>query len=361
MLDQLNVAVKAVSSHSTMEILKCVVLSAGENSFELLASNGEMSINTAPAACEVTELGAVALEFRMFYDIIRRLPDGAPIKISVQKNNITLIKSGRSEFKILGSNPEEYPAQPDVKQLGQYMVNAGDLKKGIGQTIFSVSMDMTKPALMGVLLEVADDCLRLVTVDGFRISYTQIPVTRGENTGDEKAIVPANTMSEISKLIGSDESICVSVGERHIVFKTEIFTMTSNLIAGEFLNYVPIFSEDYTTQITLPRVDFIDSLERVSLIASRDIKKNPIKLEISDELLIITSNTEIGTAYDELRIDCDGENLIIAFNPKYILDAARAVEEDIVNIKMTTALSPCTIRGLNNQDAKFLILPLRVK
>jgi DNA polymerase-3 subunit beta len=297
-LNQLNIAMKAISSHSTLDILKYVVIGADDNAFGLLAANSEMSIRTAPAPCTVTQSGAVALEFRIFYDIVRRLPD--QVSIATEKNHITTLKGGKSEFKILGLSPEDFPVQPNVEKLEPFRVRGLDLKKSIGQVLFSVSMDTTKPALMGVLLETAQDTLRLVTVDGFRISYKQIPLESPAETSGS-AIVPANTMNEISKIVGGfeEEIVRIVLEEKHILFETDAFTMTSNLIAGEFLNYAPMFSEEFNTRVILRRDQLVAALERVALIASRDAKKNPIKLDISDEGLVITSNSDAGTASDE--------------------------------------------------------------
>ncbi|MDR1538098.1 MAG: DNA polymerase III subunit beta [Clostridiales bacterium] len=361
LLENLNVVGKVVPSRTTKQILECILITAEEGGVKLFANNLELGIETAKIAASVAQPGGVALDAKMFIDIVRKMP-GDLIQIDSDYSNVTRIKSERSEFKILGQPAEEFPMLPVVEKDREYAVRASDFKEMIHQTIFAVAITDAKPVLTGELLQVQGKALHLVAVDGYRIAYRK---AADENLRDDDSInvvIPAKSLSELGRILPSDgeDALRFHFTDKHILFELLNYTLISRLLEGDFIRYSQIFNEDFNSYVCIQRSLLLTSLERASLIAKED-KKVPVKLSIGHDNIIITSSTELGTSYDEVPADIDGVTLDIAFNPKFLIDALRVIADEEIIITFTGSLSPCIIKGRDNDSYKYLILPLRLK
>lgn len=361
LIANINISLKAVSTKTTLPILECILLIANDKGFRLISNNLELGIETRNIESEIIEKGCVALEAKIFSDIIKSLPEEA-VSIEVSNNNTTIIKSGKSEFKISGQKGEEFPLLPEIEKSTKIKINSINLKNMIRQTIFSVAQDETKPILTGELIEIKNEDFNIVAIDGFRVSFRK---TNIENVyKDINVVVPSKTLNEISKILSDknndNEKINIYFSDKHILFEINDCTIISRLLEGEFLKYEQIFTDEYTTQIEVNRLFFIQGLERATLV-SKEIKKNPVKLNIESNKLTITSNADFGTSYEEINIETEGENLEIAFNPKYLIDALKSIENDEIFIQFTSPLSPCIIKDIRDNNYKYLILPLKLK
>ena len=360
LLDSLNTVSHAVASRSTQQILECILIKA-DDSMSVYGNDLELGIESSEIEAEIEEPGSVALEARIFLDIVRKMPAGL-IRIETDPQNITKIKSGRSEFKVLGQPGDEFPLPEKMGKEYGFEINAGDFKEMIRQTIFSVALDESKPVLTGELLQIKDGMVHLVSVDGFRISYR-----RGKNpeinlNENKSVVVPAKSLSELGRILPSDGDARLKfyIEDNHILFQIENHTLISRLLDGEFIRYNQIFNEDFNTLININRQQLLMSLERASLL-TRDNKNSPVKLSIGQESVVITSQTEMGASYDETFADIDGSPLEIAFNPRYLIDALRVIDDENVILSFTGALSPCIIKGASIEYYKYLILPLRLR
>ena len=358
--ENINIVSKAVSNKSTMQILECILITADEGGVKMTANDLEMGIETEYFGADVIRDGSIALDARFFSEIIRKMPDG-DIGIDADSNNVTVISCGQAELKILGLGGDEFPMMPEFERSEGVAVDSYKFKNMIRQTSFSISQDSSKPVFTGGLIEVKDGCMNMVTVDGFRISFRREEAEARPGTGDIKVIVPGRTLNEISKILSSEEEerLTLYFTDKHVLFEQKGFTLLSRLIEGDFLRYEQNFSNDYTSLVKIDRAEFGLALERTMLIA-RDSVKNPVEIKIENDKLIITSNTEAGAARDEIPIDLTGENLQISFNPRYLYDALRAVDDEKIEMLFNTRLSPCIIRSSSGStDYKYLILPLR--
>ncbi|MDR1665159.1 MAG: DNA polymerase III subunit beta [Clostridiales bacterium] len=365
LMEGLNLVGRTVSNRTTLPILECILLSAddsgGTSGLCLTANDLEMSIKTAEISAEIEEPGSVALDARLFTEIVRKMP-GDRIYIKTDGNNLTECVSGKARFNISGMPGEEFPAMPPIEKQETYTLKARTLKDMIRQTIFSVAIEETKPVLTGELLQYKDGFLSVVAVDGFRISYRRAAISSESEEQTMSAVVPAKALSELSRILPSDSDGEVSFffTDKRVIFECSAFTFVSRLLEGDFIRYDQIFSEDFLTIVTADKLQLLTGLERACLIA-RDNKKSPVKLEIQEDSVIITSNTEMGKSYDEISCDIDGKNLEIAFNPRYLIEALRAIDDERVALRLTTSLGPCIIRGLEDDSYKYLILPLRLR
>lgn len=356
LLNNLSLVSKSVSTRTTLPILECVLLSA-EGGFKLLANDLEMGIETAPIEAEIDEPGQVALNARMFTDIVRRMP-GEFIYIQVDDNNIAVIKSGKAEFKIVGQSGDEFPFLPHVEKNEGCKIESSLLKDMIRQTIFSTATDETKPVLTGELVDLKDSRLRFVAVDGFRIAYFEAEIPTAVQ--DVHVVVPAKALQELSRVLPSSGEISFYFTDKHILFDMESCCIVSRLLEGEFIKYDAVFGEDFRTILHGSRSLLLAAFERACLI-SKDSKRSPVKLTIGDNSLVITSQTELGNSYDEIPVDIDGASLTIAFNPRYLIEVLRVIPDENVSLQFTTDLSPCIIRAIDSPAYKYLVLPLRMK
>ncbi len=364
LLNKINIVSKAVASKTTRPILECILVCADSKGLRLTANNMELGIETDNMKqAEIEEKGSIAVEAKLFVEIIRNMPDDF-IKILTDENNRMTIKSGKSEFKILGLPGEDFPQMPIVEKSVKYETKASILKNMIKQTIFAVAFDESKPVFTGELLEIKNDSFNIVAVDGFRVSFRKTAIeNKNENVS---VVVPAKTLTEISRILDDEEEIVsMYFNYNTVLFETEKFIMVSRLIEGDFLKYEQSFINEHNTAIEVNKNEFLSSIERATLV-SKDAKKNPVELNITDNNLVITSNTDIGMSYEEVSANTEGDDLKIGFNPKYLIDALKAIDDERIVIKFMSELSPCIIESVDSDDEKedsykYLILPLRIR
>ena len=362
--DALSLVGRTVSSRTTLPILECILLTAEEGvGITICANDMEMCINTAPIPADIEVSGSVALNARLFTEIIRKMP-GDYVEIESDEKLVTQCKSGQAKLKISGLPAEEFPTIPEDELEAaetRYTIKAATLRDMIKQTIFSVSLDPSKVVLTGELLEISENNLRVVSVDMFRISYRSVELTG--DVPDGSAVVPAKALNELSRAISGDneEELNFHFTQKRALFSTASFTMSARLLEGEFLRYNQIFNQDFSTMVVINRTQFLGSLERSVLVAMEN-RQISITLDIRDDALIITSQSEKGQTYDEIPCETDGTDMTIYFNPRYLLEALRAIDEESVVLKFNTSRSPCTIQSLTGEtptDYKYLIVPLR--
>ncbi|PKM51088.1 MAG: DNA polymerase III subunit beta [Firmicutes bacterium HGW-Firmicutes-7] len=357
LLNGVNTVLKAVSSRTTLPILQCILLQATNDELKLISNDLELGIESKVSAT-IKEKGSIALEARIFSEIVKKLPDNE-VTITVDENHLTTIVCEKSKFNISGQPGNEFIQLPQIEKNNSFTLKQGVFKEMIRQTIFSIAIEEIRPIFTGELLEVKNSKFNIVSVDGYRVSIREIELNH--DIEDFKVIVPGKTLNEINKILSNfeDDYITIYYTDKHILFELEDSIVVSRLLEGDFPKYDQIFSKDYDIVATVDRKSTILSLERAALI-TRENKKNPIKIEIKNQSMIITSNTEIGNVYEEIDIKKEGNEIEIAFNPKYLIDALKVIDDELVNLQFTNALNPCIIRKIDGDDYKYLILPIRL-
>ena len=364
LMDALNLVGRAVPSRTTLPILECILLTAEDGvGITLSANDMEMSIITTPIEADIDISGSVALNARLFTEIIRKMP-GDYIQIEADDKLITKCRCGQAKLEIAGLPADEYPTiSEDELEAAQtrYNLKSSTLRDMIKQTIFSVSLDPSKAVLTGELLEITENVLRVVSVDMFRISYRSVLLP--EDVVNASAVVPAKALNELSRAISGDneEEMSFYFTNKRVMFETGSFTMSARLLEGEFIRYNQIFNKDFTTAVVIDRATLLGSLERSILVAMEN-RQISITLDIKDDVLVITSQSEKGQTYDEIPCETDGTDIKIYFNPRYLIEALRAIDEEKIVLKLNTPKSPCTIQSLTGEsitDYKYLIVPLR--
>lgn len=347
---------RAVSSKSTMPALEGILIKAQNNKITLCGYDLEIGITTTLDA-DVRENGAIVLNARLFSDIIRRMPEDT-ISIETNEKLIAYIASGKVDYKIIGISDEEYPELPSVTGSDTITINGETLKSMIRQTIYAVSDKDIKPAHKGSLFEINNGNIKIISVDGYRLAIR----TEQIEYNDEKSfIVPGKSLSEVTKLISDNtENVELIVGERHIIFKIDEYSIITRLIEGEFMNYKAALPKAHSTELRVNTRKFINSVERMSLLLTEKLK-SPVRCKIQDGLVKTSCNTSIGQAYDEFDAEIEGEDVEIGFDNKYFLDAMRYSETDEVKIQLNGTLSPIVILPSEGESFIFLVLPVRLK
>jgi DNA polymerase-3 subunit beta len=358
LINNISVVAKAVAQKTTQPILECILLIADRKGFRLMTNNLELSIETSNIDSEVYELGSVALDARLFSNIIRSLPE-QEVSIEVDEQNCAVIKSGRAEFKLMGKPGREFPQPPEVEKDEPIKIKSTVFKNIIKQTIFSVATEDTRPVLTGEFLEISPDRLNIVAIDGYRVSFRTVSIEKYSTYKD--IIVPARTLNEISSIAptGEDEIINMYCTDRHMLFEMSTCTMVSRLIEGQYMEYQNLFNTDSSLIVRVNREELLRALERAMLIV-KDPKKAQVNLDIAENIINIESRAEIGEAFEQVSIESEGEGLTINFNANYLVDVLKNIDDDRVSLNFMSSLSPCIIKGIERDDYKYLVLPLKL-
>lgn len=355
LLNAINIVSKAVSTRSTLPILNCILLTGDREGFRLLASDRELSIETDNIESDLYEKGSVAIDAKMFADIIKALPTEM-VTLTVDEKNVCHIKSGKSEFTINGQPAEQFPEVPVVNKRENIVLKSADIKNMIKQTIFSVATDESKPILTGELFKFDENCFNAVAIDGFRVSWRK---TVCEYDGYTEMVVPSKTLNELARLLSDDENEKATIyySSSYILFEIKGCTIVSRLLDGEFLNYENLFVENSLVKLTANTHELLSAFERATIV-SEDNKKTPVILTIKENNLNIKTTTDRGLVNEDVPITLDGEELVITFNARYIIDILKVVEEEYVTMNFNTNKSPCIVTGVTNHDYRYLVLPI---
>lgn len=351
----ISVVQKAVSSKTTLPILEGILLEADEK-FKLTGNDLEIGIECYVDA-DIREKGAVVLNSRIFGDIVRRLPD-SEVMIEMKENELVIIECENSHFEIKGIKADGFPALPTIEKENALKVSQKLLREMIKQTIFAVSDDENRPILTGSLVECRENELTFVSIDGFRLALRKNKVEN--DMSDIKVVVPGKTLNEIVKILQPvEENVTIYSSSNQILFDLGNCKVVSRLLEGEYLNYKSIIPEENETKIKVKTKDMLSSIERASLVITMEERRYPVRFKIADDKIIITSNTDVGAVKEELRVDMEGKDLEIGFNPRYFIEALRVIEEESIDILFTTNVGPCTIRPVQDDYFAYMILPVR--
>ena len=361
LLKAINSVTKAVATKTTMPILEGILIQTNDNEIKLTTYDLEIGIEYI-IECNVKEQGATVVNAIMFSEIIRKLPD-TEINITLNEKNLLVIECEGSLYKLATMNPSEFPELPQINIENSIEIEQNSLKDMIRKTIFAVSTEENRPIFTGCLFEISNNKLNLVAVDGFRLAWKNKFLQNKIN--DFTAVIPGRTLNEINKIIlDSFDTIKIGVAKNQALFEMENCKIVTRLLDGEFLNYSSVIPENWETRIRVNRSSIQNSFERISLISSSSIekeKKYPVKVSIDIGKVTISCTNQTGDAKEEMYVSTEGKNLEAGFNPKYFLDALRAIDDEEVFIDFGSNVSPCIIRPVEEGDYIYMILPIRLK
>ena len=351
----LAVASKALSTKSTVSILEGIYMAAEKGELLLRCTDLSLQIE-ATIGANIEKSGACVLPGRLFTDLVRKLP-GEETIFTLEKSSM-LVESGRATTTMQTENAKDYISMPEVHKEFSITISKPALKNMIRQSIFATAQDDSKPILRGVLLEMDDDELSMVALDGYRLARRREKV---KVSGEFKnSVLPSRGLLEISRILDdNDEDINLIFSRTHVMIDMGCTRIITRLMDGEFIRYRQILPTGHTTRVRANRQELLDSIDRVSLMA-RESKKNHIKFSFEEKTLTITANSEIGNSQEIISIDRVGSDLDIAFNAKYFSDVLKVLDEEYVTLEMNSNISPCVVLPENGNEYYYLILPVRL-
>ena len=357
LVSAISVASRTVAQKSAISGLEGILVRAGVKVM-LTGYNLETGI-TVSVDADIQETGACVMPARLFFDIVRKLPDDT-VSIQVDESFKVSIKGGISSFTITALSADDYPELPDVDSEKGIRVPQNELKAMISGTIFAVSENQARPIHTGVLFEVDNDSITSVAVDGYRLALRRyLPEESLERT--LKFVAPAAALKEVEKILGdTDDPATFYPGSKHILFTIGDATLVCRILEGEFLDWRRVLPQNNPVELVGNVSRLTDSIERVGLVISEKLK-SPVRCKFGDNAAELRTVSTIGEAYDVCPIAGDGKDLEIGFNCKYLLDALRAVPDSECTLEMINGLSPIVLNPTEGNRYSYMVLPVRLK
>ena len=349
-----SIVSKAVPSKTTMPILECILIDTTQNIIKLTANDMELGIDTIIEG-EIIQKGMIAVDAKLFSEIVRKLPEN-DVTIETIEEGKTLISCEKAKFNINTSTGEDFSYLPSIEKEDYISVSQFSLKEIIRQTLFSISQNDNNKIMTGELFEVKDNVLKVTSLDGFRISIRKIELSKPYE--DKKVIVPGKTLSEVSKILSGEmeDEVKVYIDKNHILFEFDDTMVVSRLIEGEYFKVDQMISNDYETKVMINKKEFFNCIDRSTLLVREDDKK-PIIINIGDDTMQLKMESQIGSMNEEISIEKDGKDLLIGFNPKFLIDSLKVIDEEEIEIFLINAKAPCLIKN-SEETYIYLILPL---
>ena len=349
LLTGVNTVLKAVPARTTMPILECILIDTTSGVIKLTANDMDLGIETTVDG-DVLDKGCIALEAKLFSEIVRKLPD-SEVTIETDDNNKALIKCEKAKFNIAGKDGEDFVALPEIEKTHFITLSQFSLKEIIRQTIFSISDNESNRMMSGELLQIDQDQLRLVSLDGQRISLK-------ESYDPIKAVIPGKTLNEISKILSGDmdDDVRIYFTDRHVLFEFDQTVVVSRLLEGEYFQIDKMISSDYNTKITINKKELQGCIERASLLI-RESERKPIIINVTDGSMEMKIQSAMGSMNEDIDISKEGRDIMIGFNPKFILDALRVIDDEEITMYLVNPKAPFIIKN-DEQSYIYLVLPI---
>jgi len=354
LLSGVQIVSKAVPNKTTMSILECILIEASGSTIKLTANDMEMGIETKIEGNIVKE-GKIALDAKLFSEIVRKLPEN-DVTINVDNDFRTIITCEKSEFKIIGKSGDDFSYLPEIERIDSILVSQFTLKEIIRQTIFSIADNENNKLMTGELFEIIGDKLKVCSLDGHRISIRRVDLKN--IYPNRKVVVPGKTLNEISKILSgdTDKDVTIFFTGKHIVFEFDNTMVVSRLIEGEYFRIDQMLSSDFETKVTINKKEFFNCIDRATLLINEGNKK-PIIIDVTDDKMELKMNSTIGSMNEEIDINKQGKDLMIGFNPKFLIDALKVIDDEVIDIYMVNPKAPCFIRD-SEENYIYLVLPV---
>ncbi len=345
---------KACATKTITPVLECIKLQAENDGLTLSAYDGEISIEKKIKA-DVLEEGSVCVNGKTFADFVGKISSFEVVIASDEKGIV--IQYADSESYMQSLEADEFPCFLDTNANKDYFeVKENELKELISKTVFCCATDGSRPILKGALIEAKDETLTMTALDGFRMAYAYASFVGG--SGEMKMVCPARTLVEISRMLEGEENLKIYADKLLLSVEIRNTSIKSRLYSGEFIKKENIFPVEFLTKVTVKRSELIDSVERASVLIRGD-KYNLVTLDIKNGKIIVNANSELGKIEETVGAELEGKELKVAMNGKYLLDAARALEEEEIVLNFNTPVTPFTLENAESKTAQYLVLPLR--
>lgn len=355
----LNIISKAISTRTTMPILKGILIDVEDGTLTLTASDLDISV-IRKIKVDSIENGKIVVNAKIFIDIIRKLPS-AEINFVVDDNQKMEIKCLNTDFEIICISPDEFPSIYRESFDDAISFHKETFKELIRRTQFAAHPDETRGIISGILLEMNNDYLKMVAIDGYRMAINKA-ITNIDD--EQKFVIAARIMGELSKIINDsqDETDIIKIKKNGKSLAALIGNNEVNLriIDGEFLQYNEMVPSESSIHVKVNRKSLSEAIERASIFTIEG-QNNLIKLNIEEQMMKISSKSQEGSVVEEVMIEKTGGDIEIGFNAKYLIDILKVIDDDEIMLYFNSPVTPCVVTPIEGDEFLFLVLPVRVK
>ncbi|AML51040.1 DNA polymerase III subunit beta [Falsihalocynthiibacter arcticus] len=363
LLKAISQAQSVVERRNTIPILANVLIEAEGGNVSFRATDLDIEVVDKTIA-QVERAGATTVSAVLLHEIVRKLPDGALIKLTDDgaAGRLT-VEAGRSNFSLATLPREDFPVMASSEYTSNFTAKASVLRRLFDKSKFAISTEETRYYLNGVYMHISESeggkVLRCVATDGHRLA--RIDAEMPEGAADMPGvIVPRKTVNEMRKLLDVDDAeIAVSVSETKIRFATPEITLTSKVIDGTFPDYTRVIPTGNTRKLEVDAAEFAKAVDRVATVSSE--RSRAVKLSLDEDRLILSVNApDSGAADEELVVAYGDERLEIGFNAKYLLEIASQVDRENAVFMFNSSADPTLMREGNDTSAIYVVMPMRV-
>lgn len=353
LLNGVQAVQNVISSKTTLPILSHILIESQQDSIRLTATDLDVGISCV-IPVDIQEQGAITVPAKRFGDIIKEL-SANEILVTTKKNNSIIIETDSVQFKIMGNAREEFPKLPEVKDREAIKLEQPQLKAMIGLTAFAVSFDETRYILNGILFKISKNAVSLVSTDGKRLAVVERKVAH-DTDKEHSMIIPIKTIHELTRHLKDQGFVSIVVSNNQVLFDFGSVIIISRLIDGEFPDYRQVIPPVSENKIRINRAQFLGAVRRAALLSTPDYQA--VKLEVfKNKLLVSKSTPDIGESREEMAIDYRGKEMMIGFNPVYVMDVLKNLTDDTVEFEVTDSEKPVVAR---TDGYVYIVLPMRL-
>ena len=345
---------RAVSNKATNPALEGILIKAYDQQLSISGYDLEIGMTTTIEAT-VQQPGEIVVSAKLFSEIVRKLPEEI-VCIETDERMITYITSGQADYQIVGMSSVDYPDLPVFEETNSMEIKGDIIKEMIRQTVYATSDNMAKPIYTGSLFEIKDKIFKIVAIDGYRMAIRQENV---DCETDSRFVVPGKTQQEVLKLINDENNVKISIGQRHISFKINNYSIISRLIEGVFIDYNSTFPKEIKTEVVVNTRKIINAVDRMALL-NNDKIQTPVRCFMGNDEIRLSCSSAIGKANDVISAPVMGDEVEIGFNNRYLLDAFKNIDCDEVKILLNGSLSPMVVKPIKGDNFISLIVPMRI-
>ena len=322
----------------------------------------------------VVEEGSFVINAQKFMQTMRVM-DGEEVTLTIEKNLCATIESGKSSHKMTALRGEDFPELPRLESGMGFTVKAGVLREMFNKTMYAMGVNDQRAVLNGCFIEVTDAGLLMVSCDSFKLAKCRLTAAEIENNNTDgsdmrfRFILPVKTVGELFRLLSDEDAdVRIHVMRKHMVFYIGDLIFFSRLVDGEYIDFDRIIIQQHKIYATVDRDVILSALERAALITEERVAgsvRAHVKLQLEGGLLKILAASAAGSTYDEIEVEHEGADILIAFNNRFLIDSIRACESEQVRIALSSPLTSVNIepaegKGENREDL-FMLLPVRMK